>query len=330
MPIHPFAALTALAVLCSVGLSTPQTYHPPKDVVNVHGVPQTVAKASDAQELFPVATGDLVLEWPADGTAPKLHEVVDRYGQLTGQLMVTTQETRTLLQNARLPLDRPTTVPAADVQSFFESVLIASDFVLTIERAEAPRLVQLHSLLTASRNNIRAKAQQVPAKEIELLRRHPAMLFTTVVDLPNLDVRQVSNSLRTMITDANTMQMLPAGNLTSMVLTGFGPQVADLIEHLHLIDAHSVAPKVTITHEVIRLQYAVAADTAPLVERALVSAREQRSGIVVGDGPQGQALAMPRPAPSVVADVRLNALLITCPTAELADARRVIALLDVK
>jgi hypothetical protein len=145
-------------------------------------------------------------------------------------------------------------------------------------------------------------------------------------------VRQISNSMRTMITDANTMQMLPAGNSTSMVLTGFGPYLAGMVEHLRLIDACSVLPKhsqPTITHEVIALQYAVAADTAALVERALTSAREQRSGISAPVSQAGNA-PMPRPAPSVIADVRLNALLVTCPADELAEARRIIALLDVK
>jgi type II secretory pathway component GspD/PulD (secretin) len=332
MPMHPFAALTALAVLSPASLSTAQTYHPPKDVANVPGAAQTTTKAVAAHDLFPAATGDLVIDWPADGTPPAMAELAHRYGELTGQLMVTTQQTRDLLQNARLPLDRPATVPAAQVQSFFESVMFASDFVLTIVREEAPRLVQLDSLQTASRSNIRAGAQVVSGQDLALLRRHPAMLFTTVVDLPNVDVRQLSNSLRTMITDANTMQMLPAGNASSLVLTAFGPQLADWVEYLRLIDVSSAVPKQAITHDVIRLQHAVAADTAALVERALASAREQRSGMLAGAvaAQPAQMMPMPRPAPSVVADVRLNALLVTCPADELAEARRVIALLDVQ
>jgi len=330
MPIRPLAALAALAALSPASLSTAQTVQLPKDVVNVPGARQTATKTVVANDLFPAATGDLLIEWPADGTPPAMDKLAHRYGELTGQLMVTSQETRNLLQNARLPLDRPTTVPAAEVQSFFESVMFASDFVLTIVRAEAPRLVQIDSLQTASRNNIRAGAHVVATPDLPLLRRHPAMLFTTVVDLPNVDVRQLSNSLRTMITDANTMQMLPAGNASSLVLTAFGPQLADWVEYLRLIDASSVVPKVTVTHEVIRLQYAIAADTAALVERALASAREQRSGVAAGVLQPTNTPMMPRPAPSVVADVRLNALLVTCPADELADARRVVALLDVQ
>lgn len=332
MPIQPFVALTALAVFCPASLASPQTIDPAKDLTIVLTPRQAGTKALVATDLFPAATGDLVLEWAADGTPPRLAEVADQYGQLTGQMMVVNSETRNLLQGARLPLDRPTTVPAAEVQSFFESILIASDFALTIVRQEEPRLVQIQSLQTASRNTIRATARIVAANDLAVLRRHPSMLFTTVVDLPNTDVRQLSNSLRTMITDANTMQLLPAGNATSLVITGFGPYVADMVDQVRLIDAHSVVPKVpkmTITHEVIRLQYAVAVDTAALVERALVSAREQRSGPTAAVPQQG-GNPMPRPAPSVVADVRLNALLVTCPADELADARRVIALLDVQ
>jgi type II secretory pathway component GspD/PulD (secretin) len=333
MPIRSLATLTALAVLCPSSLSAPQSVQLPKDVVNVPSAGQAVKKAAPAPDMFPAATGDLALDWPSDGAPPSLLEVAMKYGQLTGQLVLTEPQHRDLLNAARLPLDRPTTVPAAEVQSFFESLLSTSDFVLMIAREEEPRLVRIQSLQTASRNNIRASARVVPANDLALLRRHSAMLFTTVVDLPNTDVRQLSNSLRTMITDANTMQLLPAGNSTTLVITGFGPYVADMVEQVQLIDAHSVVPKVpkvTITHEFIRLRHAIAADTAALVERALVSAREQRSGIVAAAPAAGVSGPMPRPAPSVVADVRLNALLVTCPDEELADARRVIALLDVQ
>ena len=131
-----------------------------------------------------------------------------------------------------------------------------------------------------------------------------------------------------MITDANTMQMLPAGNSSTMVLTGFGGAVADLCEHLRLIDECSRPRPRAVAFELVRLQHAVAVDTAPLVERALASARALR----IDPDPvpqQGPGQAPPAPI-GVQADVRLNALLITCLADEMTEARRVIGLLDVK
>jgi len=279
-------------------------------------------------DLFPVASEDLAIAWPSDGTPPAFLDLVTRYGQLTGQRMLYSAETETYLENARIPLDRPTNVAPVELQGFFESLLFTSDFVLTIERAQHPRLVRVQSLQTAARNQIRSSARYVTTNELELMRAHPALLFTTVIELPNTDVRQVSNSLRTMITDANTMSLLPAGNSNSMVITGFGPLVAGLIEQLKLVDAASVVARPEILHELVRLRHGNAVEVAPLVTAALHSARAQRGEDVQMQNAGGQPQA-PRAGASVLADARLNALLVSCVADELEAARQVIALLDV-
>jgi hypothetical protein len=59
---------------------------------------------------------------------------------------------------------------------------------------------------------------------------------TTILDLPNTDVRNLSNSVRTMFTDANTQQIIPVGTSDSLIVTGFGSQVAAVVEMLRLVD----------------------------------------------------------------------------------------------
>lgn len=332
MPIRVLAAVTAFALLTPTTLSRPQKHIPPTDVVSADGGEQSSERGS-TKDLFPPATGDLVLERATDGTPMSLFDVVQRYGRLTGQLVITSAQARDLLEDSPVPFDEPLTIPAAEVQSACEALLIASDFALVILRTEAPRMVRIEALQTVARATFRQHARTVPARDTELMRRHPALLFTTVVDLPNVDVRQLANSLRTMITDGSTMQILPAGGSDCVVLTAFGPMLADWVDYLRMIEASAAAPRAAISHELVRLRHAIAVDTANLVERALLNAREQRSGIALG-GPQpvgGQAgMHAARPAPGVVADLRLNALLVTGSAEEIAEARRVIALLDVE
>ena len=66
----------------------------------------------------------------------------------------------------------------------------------------------------------------------------------TVLNLPNTDVRTLSNSLRTMLTDANTQQIIPLGNSNSVLLSGFGSNVAALAKMLQFVDEASAADAV--------------------------------------------------------------------------------------
>ena len=290
-------------------------------------VTPTLVQESDS--LFPSATEDLAIAWPADGEKPTMLDVIVQYGRLTGQRISYQSDTESMLRTIRVPLDRPTTVPASEIQGFIESLMISSDFVMTIQRAADPRIVGVYSLQTAQRNMIRTRALPVKSNDVEMLRSHPAMLFTTAVDLPNTDVRQVSNSMRTMITDANTQQMIPAGNSNTMVITGYGPQVAAMIEQLELIDKSSKRKSpvgVSISHEVIRLEHGNAVELAPIVEEALATAQNIRSAAAMG---QGMAQGPNSTKVRVLAVQRLNALVITCTFDQVAEAQMLVSKLDV-
>ena len=63
------------------------------------------------------------------------------------------------------------------------------------------------------------------------------MIFRMAVHLPNTDVRQLSNSMRTLITDTNVQQMMPAGSSNSLVLIGTGQFLADTVSMFLAIDA---------------------------------------------------------------------------------------------
>lgn len=287
-------------------------------------------EALPAKLRFPAATEDLVLAWTPEGEPPSMLDLVLQYGRSTGQQLAFSEETRNYLVSTNVPLDRPVSVPRAEVQSYFECLLSAASFVLAVERAESPRVISVSSLNTSARNTVRSKAVVVPIESIDLWKDHPAIIVSTVVDLPNMDVRQVSNSLRTMITDANTQQLIPAGNSSSMVVSGFADSVAGLIGQLREIDAASAESSgaVEVAHELIRLQNADCAEVAPLVEVALDRARELRFRFDPAVPQQPQQAA--RGGNSVHAHPRLNALLVTCRADELDEARRIIALLDVK
>ncbi|MFT6107244.1 MAG: type II secretory pathway component GspD/PulD (secretin) [Planctomycetota bacterium] len=274
------------------------------------------ASPSEIDSLFPAPSGPLTLEVGNPDSTPTMESLVRQYCELTGQNVVVSQDSEGLMKQIRINLVKTLTVPADEVQTTFELLLRQNDFVLRLLKKDGVRLLELVSLSTSARNNLRASARYLAPDQLGLAKLHPAMLFTTVVTLPNTDVRQVSNSMRTMITDANTQQMLPAGNSNSMVLVGFGDSVGDLAEALQVIDAASATSgtKYVQTTEVISLENANAAELAGLLSRAFsVNPAEPRAT-----------------DPKLLSDERTNSLLITATVGQLAAIKDLIAALDAK
>jgi hypothetical protein len=188
-------------------------------------------------ETFPAPSAALKLEVVGDDAqAPSLLAVMREYVTLTGQSLIADRETLGLLATTPTGLDRSLEVPAGDVQSFVETVLYQNQFVFELLRDAAPRVVVVRSLNTQARHTVRDRARFVPVEEIAQAQGHPAMIVSTVLFLEHLDVPQTSAALRSSIADPDTQQVLPMGPSHSMLITGFGPQVARTVTILRTND----------------------------------------------------------------------------------------------
>jgi len=276
--------------------------------------------------LFPLPSGDLVIcAGEADGQgATTILGLIEDYARLTGQAVVFDMETRQHLEHSYVGLVQDVVVPPAAVQGFFEAILANFDFLLTIQRRAEPRLLRITSLNTGDRNMIRSSALRVDADELLRWQEHPALMVTTTVDLPNTDVRQLSNSMRTMITDANTQQLMAAGNSNSMVLTGVATQVAGQVKMLRAVDAAAEVEDEQPIFERFVLKHADAEAIAPSVQ-ALIPANNMGP-------PQGQRqqqmIVVMQLQPRVMPDPRTNALVVVCLPSDLAGIKQLVALFD--
>lgn len=268
----------------------------------------------------------------SSGESMTLLQFVDACERVTQLNFTWTLETENLLNTAKLRLLGTKTVPKDRFYSFFQVMMIINDFVCTEIGEEGIAVIKIDSLQTASRNNIRSQAVNVQPEDLENYADQPATMITTVIDLPNSDVRQVSNSLRTMITDANTMQMLPAGNSTTMVLTGFGSNVVALVRMLKIIDeASKIAPVIPV-FERIPLEFAVADDVASIIEDLLNSASRlarNTPGANPAAGVTGAPLQQGQGEAKINVDSRSNALLITAMPQDMPRIRELVAEIDV-
>jgi len=257
-----------------------------------------------------------------------LYQFVQACEQVTGLNFTWGAETEALLKNQQVNLLGAKTIEKDRFYSFFQVMMIISDFVCTEIGEDDISVIKIDSLATAARNNLRAGALYVEPERLEEYEDQPATLITTVVSLPNTDVRQVSNSMRSMITDPNTQQMLPAGNSQSMVLVGFGSNVVALANMLKIIDDASQTDVIPPEFDVIKLEYATPEDIASTIEELLEASNQSRSAGPQAQGPQG-ALNRNQGEAKILTDTRTNSLLVMAMPDEMPRIKELVARLDV-
>lgn len=192
--------------------------------------------STTATDPFPTPSSGLKIQI-APGEEMSLDELLDEFSRVTGQNLLISNETCSTLRSVPTGLNRSVEIPASEVYAFVENVLAHNQYVLQVLSDHEPRLLAVHNL--QSRNNNRSLAdlaRYVPVKDIGLYARHPAVLVTTMVELPSTDVRTVSNSLRGLLSDAITQQIIAVGNTNALVLGGSGASVANLVTVLRECD----------------------------------------------------------------------------------------------
>jgi hypothetical protein len=170
------------------------------------------------------------------GEEVRLLAVLEEFARVTGQNLLLNPEARTMLGNMSTGLSRSVEVPPAEVYSFVEALLVSNDFLLLQLSDEEPRLLSVHSLRGKGSESLRMKALSVPAAEVAQYAGHPALLIQTMLTLPTLDVRHVTNSMRSLLVDSNSQLLIPIGDTNSMILVGRGSEIAALTAMLQQAD----------------------------------------------------------------------------------------------
>ena len=200
------------------------------------------AQAGDLLD-FPVPESPVVIPAQTESGGPSIADLIALYSDATGQHCVMDSETQGYA-NATLvssQAGKAMTIAPERFQVTFETLLVANDFVFTPLTADEPRLFSITSLNTDRRFTVRSLGIFLPADRVDDAAAHPAILFTTVIDLPDIDVRNLASSMRHMFPDQNVSQLLAAGSTSSVALWGFGPMVKRTRDMLMTVKASNDA-----------------------------------------------------------------------------------------
>jgi len=174
----------------------------------------------------------------ADQETNNLAYLVDELAAATGVVFTVTETTRVQLLGTSTGLAADLTIEPAEAWSWIEGLLFHNGFRLSLTTGRPPHVMAVTSVAGQPGPPTPVRFLQLaPSTDLSLLEEHPALLVCLTVDLPHIDVRQIANSLRVMTVDPSGAQaVVPVGNTTSVILTGNGVQVLDLVRVLRQVD----------------------------------------------------------------------------------------------
>jgi len=277
----------------------------------------------------------LTFDESGDEDSLTLEQFVKICQETTGQNFTYSEETRPLLKQKKLRMFGQKRIPKADFYSFFQIMMIINDFVCSKIGPDHLAVIVISSMSQGAQRggSLRNEAVYVFADDIDRYADQPATLVTTVIDLPSTDVRTLSNSMRTMFTDANTQQIIPVGNSNSLIITGFGSNVASIVKMLKFVDeAARDTGAITPEFEVIPLEFASAEEIADTLGELLEASKRAAQTRVQGQAAQGVTGAMQvgQGETKILTDPRTNSLLVMAMPDDMPRIKELVARLDVK
>jgi len=187
------------------------------------------------ERILPMPSGALELSRAA-ATQLTLDGLLTRLSELTGVTFSMAPNTQARLQVAGVVLTQDQRVPAAEVYPWVESLLQQHGYALAVLQNSGAPLVGVYQ---ASDPTAKPPAIRVEASELDECRMHPAVRFSTMLTLPNTDVRALGNSLRILSPDTPTGGVIPVGTTNSVILNGSGRDVAELAALLMSVEVES-------------------------------------------------------------------------------------------
>ena len=194
---------------------------------------QRESSADQHQVLFPTPAQGLQVSGLKSKT---VSDVLAEFSAVTGELLMYSAETEAALAERSTQLLADLDVQPENVYSVMQDILIQNDFALVDVRREEPRILGVKDLQSPERCLIRESARFVPMSQLGDYSNDSALIISTVFPLQDLDVRMTGASLRHLVVDPNTMQILPISEGNQVLMTGLARDIHRIAQILASLD----------------------------------------------------------------------------------------------
>lgn len=289
--------------------------------------PQDVPVMQDIGDFY-VLTFDESIEGGVD-----LETLTKLCQEATGINFIYGDDTAQQLSQKRVRMFGQKQIPKADFYAFYQILMFINDFVCTQVGPGPLAVVVVRSANPQNRagGNLKNDSIYVLPEDLEKFADQVATPITTVLHL-NIDSRQLTNSLRSLLTDANSQAAIPVGNTNSLILQGYASQIVSLARFLQLVDNEMAKQQdVQPVFEVIPLEFAAAEDIADMIEQLLEASRR-----VIQQNQAGQAAAGATGnlrsgggETRILVDSRTQSLLVMALPDDMKNIKELVARLDI-
>lgn len=260
-----------------------------------------------------------------------LEQFIGLCQEATGLKFTYSDETKRQLEERTMRLLGTMRVPRDEFYSWFQIMLFLEQFACI--EVGPPHLAVIQ-IVNLAGGNPRAQTPKTSAKwvspeDIEDYADQPATLITTVVTLKNTDARQVATTLRPLLADTATENLMNAGQSSSLIITGFGSKIASIVRLLEVIDeADGEDTTISPEFDIVPMEFADATDVADLLDQLLEADRAARQASA--QNPSGTPGGnRQQPETKVLVQGRTNSLLIMAMPDEMPRIKEMIARLDI-
>lgn len=193
--------------------------------------------SSSAGLLLPPAHAGIEVPGNRDLT---LADLSAAFAEATGLRVLVGSGTRQFLNDTPSGVLGGAQVPAEDVYSFVESVFRRQGLVMERLGGDSLPIVALYAA-QAGRDGLPSSWSVVDPAQAASWRIHQVLLVQCAVDVAPLDAARVATTMRSLIRDTNTQNIVPLGGQASLLLRGTASEVAQWIDLLHVAAGHEQA-----------------------------------------------------------------------------------------
>lgn len=221
---------------------------------------------------------------------------------------------------------------------FFQTMLYIKGFALLPRGSTEQELLEIVYMTGPRSREVTSSARYVPLDSIDDYRSQTGVPILTTVPLKNINANIATNALRPFFAQAGAtagqaggLTFGTAGNNTSLLLQGFGPQVYDAVKLLQLVDKPVEAPE--LITQVHRLEHAAPEELEPILTEILENRQRVRQAALAettAAGASGAPLASSQGNQmKVVVNPALKALVLSGTGEQVDEALELVARLDV-
>jgi general secretion pathway protein D len=268
---------------------------------------------------------DFVYRIPPEGIS--LETLAHEAEQATGRTFILSEKSP--LKNKTIRLFGEARVPKDQAYSLFQALFVTQGYALKPLGDASGRIMVVDSIDTAL--DLKQHAVFVPREELPAWRNDLGTIVMTFFPLRHVQLQNVRAAISQLLTSKSAEIALDVESANALIVFGFAPTVFAIKQVVEAMDVPQ--PEQELRFERIDLKIAVAEEVEPIISN-LIEANARGGGFPQVPGQQERSrqgvvpTAFERPAPKLVVDPRTNAIAVYAVSADIAEIRRLVAILD--